>query len=356
MTPYRAIEWKNDRLILLDQRLLPHQTVYVTLRDAAGVAEAIQNMTIRGAPAIGAAAAYGLALEAVKPWPDARTMQEGLKVSGTALIAARPTAINLAWAVNRVLAVNQNPVITTPELLREKIVAEADAIANLEIANNIQIGLNALELWPQEVTFLHHCNTGALATVDYGTALGVIRAAHDHGKKVFVYVDETRPRLQGARLTAWELDQLGIPYKIIADGASGYVMRNCGVTAVTVGCDRVAANGDTANKIGTYNLAIVARAHQVPCYVVGPTSTVDLNTPNGAAIPIEERDPEEITKIGSQWLAPSGAPAFNPAFDITPAEYITGIITEQGIAAPPFEQSLREMVEKAQRNPVANGE
>ncbi len=346
MTAYRAIEWKNDRLILLDQRLLPHELVYLTLRDAAGVASAIQNMTIRGAPAIGAAAAYGLALEAVKVWPDARMMQKALSTAGEILIAARPTAINLAWAVRRILIKAQNPTLVTPDLIRAVVLTEANAIANQEIANNMQIGLNALPLWPGEVTFLHHCNTGALATVDYGTALGVIRAAHENGKKVFVYVDETRPRLQGARLTAWELEQMGIPYKIIADGASGYVIKNCNVTAVTVGCDRIAANGDTANKIGTYNLAIVARAHNVPFYVVGPTSTVDLQTPNGADIPIEERDPEEITKVGSEWIAPRGAPAFNPAFDVTPAEYITAIITEQGIAYPPFESSLREMVEK----------
>jgi methylthioribose-1-phosphate isomerase len=238
----------------------------------------------------------------------------------------------------------------TPDLIRAVVLTEANTIASQEIANNMQIGINSLPLWPDEVTFLHHCNTGALATVDYGTALGVIRAAHEHGKKVFVYVDETRPRLQGARLTAWELEQLGIPYKIIADGASGYVLKHCNVTAVTVGCDRIAANGDTANKIGTYNLAIVARAHNVPFYVVGPTSTVDLQTPNGAAIPIEERDPEEITKIGSEWIAPRGAPAFNPAFDVTPAEYITAIITEQGIAYPPYDQTLREMVGKEQKS------
>ncbi len=354
MTPYRAIEWKNDHLILLDQRLLPHETVYLTLRDAASVAEAIQNMTIRGAPAIGAAAAYGLALEAVKPWQDLSAMLSNLISAGAILVAARPTAVNLAWAVKRILAVAQNPTLSTVGLLRAAVLAEANGIANQEVANNIQIGLQALPLWPDEVTFLHHCNTGALATVDYGTALGVIRAAHEHGKQVFVYVDETRPRLQGARLTAWELDQLEIPYKIIADGASGYVLKHCNVTAVTVGCDRVAANGDTANKIGTYNLAIVAKAHQVPFYVVGPTSTVDLQTPNGDAIPIEERDPEEITKIGGEWVAPHGAPAFNPAFDVTPAEYITGIITEQGIAYPPFERSLREMVVKAQSSPVVS--
>ena len=348
MPPYHAIEWKNDTLILLDQRLLPHETVYVTLRDVNQVAQAIQNMTIRGAPAIGAAAAYGLALEAVKPYQNLNEIRTGLDQAGKKLIAARPTAVNLAWAVQRVLTCAHSPNLPDVDAVRQSVIAVAHAIANEEVRNNLQIGQNALPLWPETVTFLHHCNTGALATVDYGTALGVIRAAHEHGKKVMVYVDETRPRLQGARLTSWELEQLGIPYKIIADGASGHVMKHCGVNAVTVGCDRIAANGDTANKIGTYNLAIVAQAHGVPFYVVGPTSTIDLNTLDGNAIPIEDRSPEEITKIGDEWIAPRGAPAYNPAFDVTPAEYITAVITEQGIAYPPFEQSLREMVEKAQ--------
>ena len=348
MPPYRAIEWKNNRLILLDQRLLPHETVYVTLQDVSQVVSAIQEMTIRGAPAIGAAAAYGLALEAGKPFRSLNEIRDAIGEAGKILIAARPTAVNLAWAVQRVLKSAHIPSLPDVDTVRRAVVAEAHAIANEEIRNNIQIGQNALPLWPETVTFLHHCNTGALATVDYGTALGVIRAAHEHGKKVMVYVDETRPRLQGARLTAWELEQLGIPYKIIADGASGHVLKHCGVNAVTVGCDRIAANGDTANKIGTYNLAIVARAHQVPFYVVGPTSTIDLNTSDGAAIPIEERSAEEITKIGAEWIAPRGAPAYNPAFDVTPAEYISAIITEQGIAYPPFTRSLHEMVAKAQ--------
>ena len=355
MSPYRAIEWKNDTLILLDQRLLPHETGYVTLRDVNQVAQAIKDMTIRGAPAIGAAAAYGLALEAVKPYQNLKEIRTALDQAGKKLITARPTAVNLAWAVQRVLSSAGAPTLPDVDAVRRSVIAVAHAIANEEVQNNIQIGQIALSLWPETVTFLHHCNTGALATVDYGTALGVIRAAHEHGKKVMVYVDETRPRLQGARLTAWELEQLGIPYKIIADGASGHVMKHCGVNAVTVGCDRIAANGDTANKIGTYNLAIVAKAHGVPFYVVGPTSTIDLNTPNGAAIPIEERSAEEITKIGNDWIAPRGAPAYNPAFDVTPAEYITAIITEQGIAYPPFEQSLREMVEKAQAARAVSG-
>lgn len=350
MPDYRPLEWKNDRLIMLDQRRLPLETVYVTLHSAAEVAEAIHNMTIRGAPAIGVAAAYGLALEAQKPFESLDKAQLGLREAGRILIDSRPTAVNLAWAVNRVLAYFENAEWTNLEVLRSETLSLAHAIAAEEAANNRKIGLNALALWPDEVTFIHHCNTGALATYEYGTALGVIQAAHEAGKKVFVYVDETRPRLQGARLTAWELEQMGIPYRIIVDGASGYVLKNRVVNAVTVGCDRIAANGDTANKIGTYTLAIAARAHNVPFYVVGPTSTVDLNTPHGNAIPIEERSSNEITLINGEWIAPRDAPAFNPAFDVTPAEYITAIITEQGIARPPYEESLREMVEKANRD------
>lgn len=346
MSIYKPIEWKNNSLVLLDQRQLPQKTVYLTLHTTGEAAEAIRNMTVRGAPAIGITAAYGLALEAGIPYPSIDKAQIGIKQAGRILIEARPTAVNLTWAVNRVLKHIQEIEFTDLETLRSEVLNQAHAIAAEESANNFQIGQNALPLWPEEVNFLHHCNTGALATFDYGTALGVIRAAHEAGKKVFVFVDETRPRLQGARLTAWELDQLGIPYHIIVDGASGHVLKTYGVHAVTVGCDRVAANGDTANKIGTYNLAIVARAHNVPFYVVGPTSTIDLDTPDGNSIPIEERNSDEITRINEVWIAPQGAPAYNPAFDVTPAEYITAIITEQGIAYPPFEESLREMVEK----------
>ncbi len=346
---YKPIEWKNNALVLLDQRQLPQKTVYLTLHTAAEVAEAIRNMTVRGAPAIGVTAAYGLALEAGKPYSSIDKAQIDLEQAGRILIEARPTAVNLTWAVERVLKHLQGNKFKNLETLRSDVLTLAHDIAAEEAANNLQIGQNALSLWPDEVKFLHHCNTGALATFDYGTALGVIRAAHEAGKKVFVYVDETRPRLQGARLTAWELEQMGIPYQIIVDGASGHVLKTREVHAVTVGCDRIAANGDTANKIGTYNLAIVARAHNVPFYIVGPTSTIDLDTPDGNSIPIEERNSDEITQVNEVSIAPQGAAAYNPAFDVTPAEYITAIITEQGIAYPPFKESLREMVEKANR-------
>ena len=347
MPDYHPVQWKNNALILLDQRRLPHETVYLTLHGEEEVFTAIQNMTIRGAPAIGATAAYGLVLATQKDFATIADMKTGLAHAADLLKSARPTAVNLGWAVDRVMARVESSQWPDIDALKAGVLAEADAIYAREAANNRRIGENALPLWPDEVTFIHHCNTGALATVEYGTALGVIRAAHEHGKKVLVYVDETRPRLQGARLTAWELDQLGIPYKIIVDGASGHVMRHCNVTAVTVGCDRIAANGDTANKVGTYNLALVARAHGVPFYIAGPTSSIDLNTPSGDAIPIEERDPQEITCINNTAIAPDGAQAYNPAFDVTPAETITAIITEEGIAYPPFEESLRKMVERA---------
>ncbi len=215
------------------------------------------------------------------------------------------------------------------------------AIFDEDVQANIQIGLNGLELVPQNARFIHHCNTGALATSGYGTALGVIRTAHEHGRNVFVYVDETRPRLQGSRLTAWELQKLGIPFKVIVDGASGHVMRTRGVDLCVVGCDRVAANGDTANKVGTFNLALAALAHNIPFYVVGPTSTLDKNSPNGNAIHVEERSAEEIITIEGKSIVLPDTPVFNPAFDVTPHQYITAIITEKGIFRPPFSESIQ---------------
>ncbi len=346
MPPYATLEWKENCLYLLDQRKLPFQAVMLPCRSVTEVAEAIRNMTIRGAPAIGAAAAYGLALAAFNTHAkDPQKIRDSIFTAAQVLIAARPTAVNLSWAVNRILAAveSQNP--QSADEIRESVLNEAHRIASEDVETNRKIGQNALPLWPKEVTFIHHCNTGALATVDYGTALGVIRAAHEAGKKVFVFVDETRPRLQGARLTAWELEQLAIPYKIIVDGASGYVMKNHPVNAVVVGCDRVAANGDTANKIGTYNLALVAQAHAVPFYVVGPTTTIDLATPTGGHIDIEERSADEITRIAGQPVAPDLSKAYNPAFDVTPADLITAIITEAGICRPPFEESLKRAVE-----------
>ena len=345
---YRVLTWHDGAVELLDQRLLPQQVHYVTCTSYRDIAAAIRDMVIRGAPAIGVSAGYGMALAAIHSEATGRAaLGQELALAADVLRASRPTAANLFWAVDRLLAAVNRPGLDSPALIRAAALAEAHAIRMENARTNERMGLNALPLIPDRATILHHCNTGALATVEYGTALGVVRAAHERGKAVHVYVDETRPRLQGARLTAWELRQLGIPHTVIVDGASGHVMRTIGVDLCVVGCDRIAANGDTANKIGTYNLALVARAHGVPFYVVGPTSTLDLAVPHGDAIPIEERSPQEVTHVGAEQITPDGVVAANPAFDVTPAAYITAIITEAGIARPPYEESLPRLVEQA---------
>lgn len=336
MSEYYSLKWMGDSLSIIDQRRLPLEEVYLEYTDTRDVAEAIRTMVVRGAPAIGSAAGFGMALAAIhaQSGSDEGLLRE-LEKAGNILKAARPTAVNLAWAVDRILRAAQ-----TSANIRETVISVAQTIFDEDVQANIQIGLNGLELVPQNARFIHHCNTGALATSGYGTALGVIRAAHEHGRNVFVYVDETRPRLQGARLTAWELQKLGIPHKVIVDGASGHVMRTRGVDLCVVGCDRVAANGDTANKIGTFNLALAARAHNVPFYVVAPTSTLDPNTADGNAIPVEERGADEVLTIEGKSIALPDTPVFNPAFDVTPHEYITAIVTEKGICYPPFGLSL----------------
>jgi methylthioribose-1-phosphate isomerase len=345
MGAYRSIEWRNGLVRLLDQRRLPHQTIYLDYTEAAQVAQAIREMVIRGAPAIGAAAAYGLALAAQHSQADnIEAVRAELKAAADLLRQARPTAVNLFWAIDRVMKRASEPALATVEAIRAVTLAEAEAIAAEDVRTNRQIGLNALPLIPDRAKIIHHCNTGSLATVDYGTALGVIRTAHEQGKQVHAYLDETRPRLQGARLSAWELQQLGIPHTVIVDGASGHFMRTVGIDLGVVGCDRVAANGDTANKIGTYNLALVAHAHGVPFYVAAPTSTIDLTMASGDEIEIEERPAAEVTHVGETQITPDGATVANPAFDVTPARYITAIITEVGLAYPPFEDSLAELM------------
>ena len=346
---YRVLAWADGALELLDQRALPHEVVYLRYADVRAVAAAIHDMVIRGAPAIGVAAGYGMALAALGgAAADAAGLRAELDEAATLLRASRPTAVNLGWAVDRVLAAIADPGLDTAAL-RAATLAEAHAIRDENARMMRAMGLHALPLFPDRARVIHHCNTGALATVEYGTALGAIRAAHEYGKQLEVLVDETRPRLQGARLTAWELRELGIPHTVIVDGASGHFMRTRGVDLCVVGCDRVAANGDTANKIGTYNLALVARAHGVPFYVVGPTSTIDLSIPDGDAIPIEERIAAEVSHIGDVQLTPHGVPVANPAFDVTPAGYITAIVTEQGIAYPPYEESLARLVARARQ-------
>jgi methylthioribose-1-phosphate isomerase len=269
-------------------------------------------------------------------------LQEAAKM----LRQARPTAVNLFWAIDRMMTRLADPAINGVEMMKEVALAEAQAIAAEDVAINKQIGANAMQFIPQGATIIHHCNTGSLATVDYGTALGIIRMAHEAGKEVFALVDETRPRLQGGRLTAFELQQYGVPFQVIVDGASGHFMRTQSVDLCVVGADRIAANGDTANKIGTYNLAVVAKENGVPFYVAAPTTTIDMATPTGDAIEIEERPPLEVTTVGTWQITPDNTPVGNPAFDVTPAKYITAIITEKGVAYPPFEESLAALMAK----------
>jgi methylthioribose-1-phosphate isomerase len=342
------VAWVEGKVRLLDQRKLPHDMVYIDYSDYNELANAILDMVVRGAPAIGVTGAYGVALAAWHhPAGSGPDMIVFLEKAAKNLRAARPTAVNLMHGVDRVMALARAHAHDDVQNIRALLLAEAHAVADEDRRICRAIGRHALPLVPPKAAFIHHCNTGALCAIEYGTALGIIQTAHEEGREVFVYVDETRPRLQGARLTTWELKQLGIPHAVIVDGASGYIMRERHVDLATVGCDRVAANGDAANKIGTYNLAIVARAHNVPFYVAAPTTTIDLTIPDGGRIEIEKRAASEITELGAEKITPPGTAAVNPAFDVTPAEYITAIITEEGIARPPYEQSLAEMVAKA---------
>jgi methylthioribose-1-phosphate isomerase len=348
----RTVFWDSDHntLKMIDQRRLPFELVIAEYSDYRAVAEAITAMVVRGAPAIGAAAAFGLALAAQQS--RATTLAEwraDMATAGQVLNAARPTAVNLAWAVQRVLRVANSDEVTTADGGGTAVLAEAQRIADEDVALNRRMGFHGAELIRDGDTILHHCNTGALATVDWGTALGVIFAAHEQGKKIHVLVDETRPRLQGALLTAWELQQRGIPFDLIADNAAGHFMRTGQVNIVLVGSDRTAANGDVANKIGTYKLAVVAKENGVPFYPVVPTSTIDLALAHGDLIPIEERDMDEVLTVLGQPIAPAGITARNPAFDVTPHRYVTGIVTEAGIVYPPFELNLRQAVEEERR-------
>ncbi len=346
MTTFHSIQWLDEGIVrMLDQRKLPLKTVYNDYKSHSEVAAAIKEMVIRGAPAIGAAAAYGLALAGFHSQAqDAAALRQELASASAELAQSRPTAVNLFWALNRLKKVSDNPALESVAGLKKAILDEAHAIAREDIAINKAIGANALPLVPQKATVIHHCNTGGLATVDYGTALGVIRTAHEQGKEIFVLLDETRPRLQGARLSAYELKEQGIPFKVIADGASGHFMRKLGVDFCVVGADRVAANGDTANKIGTYNLAVVAHENKIPFYVAAPTTTIDMATKHGDQIDIEERPPAEVTHVGSCQITPDDVAVGNPAFDVTPAKYITAIITEKGVVYPPFEENLAKLM------------
>ena len=341
----RTVEWRDGKVAMIDQRALPHELIVVEYADYRQVAAAIRDMVVRGAPAIGVTAAMGLALASLQSTAkDKSALLLDLEAAAQELRAARPTAVNLGWALDRMLRHVMHGSPVTADDIRAALVSEARAMTEEDVAINKRMGAHGATLIRDGDTVSHHCNTGGLAAVDYGTALGVIRCAHEQGKHVHVFLDETRPRLQGARLSAWELQQWGIPFTLIADGAAGHFLRQRKINLVLFGADRIARNGDVANKVGSYMLAVVAHENSVPVYSVAPTSTVDLSLPDGDAIPIEERDSREVTEIGGVRIAPEGAPAANPAFDVTPHRYITGIVTENGIAYPPFDVSLPRLV------------
>ena len=337
----RAVSWEPDGLHLLDQRLLPEQVAAVILTDAGAVAQAIRDMVVRGAPAIGITAAYGVVLAARKRYRAApATWRDDLQEDLAALAAARPTAVNLAWALKRMAAI-ADAADGDPE---PSLLAEAERIHREDIDANRKMGELGAALIAGPCEVLTHCNAGALATGGYGTALGVIRSGFEQGKIRRVYADETRPWLQGARLTAWELTRDGIPVELLADSAAAYAMRAGKVRWVVVGADRIAANGDVANKIGTYNLAVCARYHGVGFMVVAPTSTVDMQAGDGDSIPIETRSPQELFSLGEQRVAAEGAGAWNPVFDVTPAGLVDAIVTERGVVREPDGEKMRRLM------------
>ncbi|HTX93090.1 MAG TPA: S-methyl-5-thioribose-1-phosphate isomerase [Anaerolineales bacterium] len=342
----RTVEWDpaKQELKLIDQRHLPGRFDLVACKDYRQVEKAIKDMTVRGAPAIGAAAAFGLALAACESKArQSADLLADLEEAASVLRAARPTAVNLAWAVDRVMAeARKQAGGCRVDELRKAVLSEAQDLADEDVEVNKRMAANGATLIDDGDTIIHHCNTGALAVVDWGTALGVIRTAHEQGKRVHVLVDETRPRLQGARLTAWELEQYGIPYEIISDNMAGHFLHTGQVQKVFFGGDRVAANGDVANKVGTYMLALAAHDNGVPAYSVVPTSTIDLSIADGSLIPIEERDPGEVLDIQlhGERVTPKNAKARNPSFDVTPARLLTALVTENGIVYPPFDKNL----------------
>ena len=373
---FSPIAWRDGRLLLLDQTRLPESEEWASASSPGDVARAIAGMQVRGAPAIGVAAAYGMALaaqSAAASTPVARAEEgavaspalsrtEGgaaamgvflsrLEADADALAAARPTAVNLGWAVRRCLDAAR--ACGSPEEAAARILDLARRMQADDVAANRAIGRGGAALLPDSGGVLTHCNTGALATAGYGTALGVIRAAWESGKRLRVFCTETRPWMQGARLTAWEFARLGVPATLIVDSAAGALMASGRVSAVVTGADRIAANGDAANKIGTYALAALAHAHKIPFYVAAPVSTVDFETPDGEAIPIEERPAEEVTSLGGRRIAAEGVDVWNPSFDVAPARLVSAIITERGVARPPYEASLRAVAERSEMRGAA---
>jgi methylthioribose-1-phosphate isomerase len=340
-----TIAWQDDVIVMVDQRKLPAAEVYVQCKSATEVAKAIKTMVIRGAPAIGVAAAMGIAL-GMKRSGATGTRQFAAEFQKTCdlLASTRPTAVNLFWAIERMKRTFSDGALSgeSVDQLKTRLRVEADRIHDEDLASCRAIGTHGATLVPSEARILTHCNAGALATAGYGTALGVIRGAVEAGKRVRVLADETRPFLQGSRLTAWELVRDGIDTTVITDSMAGALMRDGEIDLVVVGADRIAANGDTANKIGTYTVAVLAKEHSLPFYVAAPWSTIDLSTEDGTRIPIEERHAKEVTHVGSNQIAPDGASIRNPAFDVTPHRYITAIVTDRGIFHPPFDRSLRD--------------
>ncbi len=341
--PFKFTE--DDTLIFLDQRRLPWEESHLPCTTAEDVARAIKEMVVRGAPAIGIAAALGLYLGIRDYEGDKEGFLNLLEEKKALLASTRPTAVNLFWALDRMEEVAKASVLPV-EKLKKRLRAEALRIWEEDLEANRAMGKLGASLFSRTSRILTHCNAGALATGGYGTALGVIRALHEKGLLELVLVDETRPLLQGARLTAWELEREGIPHRLITDNMAGHFMAKGMVDGVVVGADRVAANGDVANKIGTYALALLARHHGIPFYVAAPTSTLDLSLSSGEEIPIEERNQEEVTTIAGRRICPRGTQAFNPAFDVTPKELVTAIITEKGIVRPPYSASLKNLLEK----------
>ncbi len=360
--PWFTLRWTERGVEMLDQRRLPAEEIYLVLESVEEVAQAIESLAVRGAPAIGCAAALGVARGAVMSRSaDVAGLQQDLGAAIERLARTRPTAVNLFWALDRmraeIAAAASAPDVRAADV-RRRVVAAACALVDEDVAICRALGRAGVELVPAQARILTHCNAGALATAGYGTALGVVRAAAEAGRDVRVLADETRPFLQGARLTAWELQRDGIPVTVVTDNMAGHLMAQGEIDLVIVGADRIAANGDTANKIGTYGVAVLAREHGIPFYVAAPLSTLDLATLTGAGIPIEERGRAEVAHIGGQTIVPEGVPVRHPAFDVTPARFVTAIVTEAGVARPPFSESLKALaalVQPAGKTGAAGG-
>src|SRR6202045_1255743 len=342
----QTLEWTNQGVRFIDQTKLPTEEVYVTCTTHQQVAEVIRSMVVRGAPAIGVAAAMGIALGVSNSKAESTgDFKHDFDQICDLIGKTRPTAVNLFWAIRRMLEKFERIRIRPIAQIKQELIEESKRMHAEDIAANQAMGRHGATLMPAEGGVLTHCNAGALATCGYGTALGVIRAAVEQGKKIHVYADETRPFLQGSRLTAWELMKDGIPTTVISDNMAGVMMQQGKIGAIVVGADRIAANGDVANKVGTYTVAVLAKEHSIPFYVAAPISTVDLATPNGSKIPIEQRNSREVTHIAGKQMVPDGVGVENPAFDVTPAKYVTAIVTERGIAKAPYEDSLRSLAD-----------